>query len=204
MNTRQIAHEIKNHLSILDIYINILEKKPQKNEAIEEIKKSIASIKGLVDELKNTENKDCNFQIKNIKDIVQKSVALYKKVLEEKNNRIVLDIQEDLKINVDEEKFLLVVNNIIKNAHEATKDDEIIIKITKKDSNVEIDFINHGEKITQENQKKIFNACFTTKNQGWGEGLGVCVDNIRLQNGNLELKKSDEKETIFTITMPVV
>ena len=105
---------------------------------------------------------------------------------------------------VDEEKFSIVINNIIKNAHDSTKDDEIIVKLTQIEESVRISIINHGEMIEKTQQDKIFEQGFTTKKDGWGIGLSVCKKFIGSQFGTFELAKSDENETIFTLTLPLV
>ena len=104
---------------------------------------------------------------------------------------------------VDEEKFLIVINNIIKNASDSTKNDEITIKLQEIDGKIKISFTNHGEMIKLENQKKIFDTGYTTKKDRWGVGLSVCKTFIGSQFGTLKLEKSDKKETIFSLTIPL-
>ena len=203
-NARQIAHEIKNQLSILDIYTRIFEKKTQENETIKTIRKSIELIKSQIEQFKNIDV--INLKEKNIKLILQDSIKMYGSILKEKNNKIVLvDEMAGFEANafVDEEKFLIVINNIIKNANDSTKNDEIIIKLKQVEEHIKISIINHGEMIAKENQEKIFEQGYTTKKDGWGVGLSVCKKFIGSQFGTFELTKSDKKETIFTLTLPL-
>ena len=203
-NARQIAHEIKNQLSILDIYTRIFEKKTQDFETIKPIRKSIELIKSQIEQFKNIDV--INLQEKNIKLILQDSIKMYGSILKEKNNKIVLvDEMAGFEANafVDEEKFLIVINNIIKNANDSTKNDEIIIKLKQVEEHIKISIINHGEMIAKENQEKIFEQGYTTKKDGWGVGLSVCKKFIGSQFGTFELTKSDKKETIFTLTLPL-
>ena len=104
---------------------------------------------------------------------------------------------------VDGDKFLIVINNIIKNAHDCTSNDEIIIKLSQVNEKIRISFINHGEMIEKENQDKIFNQGYTTKKDGWGIGLSVCKKLVGSQFGTMELIKSDENETEFSICLPL-
>lgn len=204
-SVKQIAHEIKNQLSILDIYTRIFEKKTGDTETIEPIKKSISLIKSQIEQFKNIDV--INLQERNIKNIIQNSIKLYSSLLKEKNNRLTLvDCMAgvEAKAFVDEEKFLIVVNNIIKNAHDSTQNDEIIIKIALVEDRIKISFINHGEQINLENQDKIFESGYTTKEDGWGVGLSVCKKFIGSQFGTFELEKSDENETIFSLILPFV
>ena len=95
------------------------------------------------------------------------------------------------------------INNIIKNAHDSTKNDEIIVKLSQADEKIKISIINHGEMIEKDNQDRIFETGYTTKKDGWGIGLSVCKKFIGSQFGTFELAKSDENETIFSITLPL-
>lgn len=203
-NVKQIAHEIKNQLSILDIYTRIFEKKTGDLETAEPIKKSVSLIKAQIEQFKNIDV--VNLQEKNIKTIIQDSIKIYNGLLKEKNNKIILiDEMATMEANcfVDEEKFSIVINNVIKNAHDSTQNDEIIIKLSHIEDSVRISIINHGEMIEKTQQDRIFDQGFTTKKDGWGIGLSVCKKFIGSQFGTFELAKSDENETIFMLTLPL-
>lgn len=203
-NVRQIAHEIKNQLSILDIYTRIFEKKIEDKESIAPIKKSIEVMKNQIEQFKNIDV--INLQETNVKNIIQESIKLYASILKEKNNKIIfIDEFAGLETNafVDKEKFLIVINNIIKNAHDSTSNDEIIVKLSKQENNIKISIINHGEIIKKEDREKIFDSGYTTKKDGWGVGLAVCKKIIGSQFGTFELSKSDEDETEFSILLPL-
>lgn len=203
-NVTQIAHEIKNQLSILDIYTRIFEKKTQDFETAQPIRKSIELLKAQVEQFKNIDI--VNLQERNIKAIIQESIKIYSSLLKEKNNKLILiDEMAGLEANcfVDGDKFLSVINNVIKNAHDSTQNDEILIKIKQVEDKVKISIINHGEMIENQNKEKIFESGYTTKKDGWGVGLSVCKKIIGSQFGTFELTKSDEKETIFSITLPL-
>ncbi len=204
-NVRQIAHEIKNQISILDIYTRIFEKKTGDEEIVTPLKKSIALIKSQIEQFKNIDV--INLQEQNIKELIKESIKTYSELLKEKNNKLILidEMPEcEAKSFADKDKFLIVLNNIIKNAHDSASNDEIIIKLSKCDSKIKISFINHGEEIKKESQSKIFEQGYTTKKDGWGVGLSVCKKYIGSQFGTFELEKSDKNETIFTILIPLI
>lgn len=202
---KQIAHEIKNQLSILDIYARIFEKKTGDLATAEPIRKSISLIKNQIEQFKNLDV--INLQERNVKALIEESIKMYSQILKEKNNKLILiDEMAGVSANsfVDEEKFLIVINNIIKNAHDSTCDDEIIIRISQAINKIKISIINHGSPIEEDNQKKIFEQGFSTKQDGWGVGLSVCKKYIGSQFGTFELEKSDAKETIFTLLIPLI
>lgn len=204
-NTRQVAHEIKNQLSILDIYTRIFEKKTGDTEITEPIKKSIALIRSQLNQFKNIDV--INLQERDIRPILMDVIKTYSNLLKEKNNKIIfIDEMTGVETNafIDEEKFGMVVSNIIKNAHDATENDEIIVKLVQINETIKISFINHGPMIKPINKEKIFERGYTTKSDGWGVGLAVCKKFIGSQFGTLDLEKSDDKETIFTLSLPLV
>jgi nitrogen fixation/metabolism regulation signal transduction histidine kinase len=203
-NVKAIAHEIKNQLSILDIYTRIFEKKTQDTKTTEPIRKSVEIIKKQLNQFKNIDV--VNLSEKNIKEIIQGSIQMYSGLLKEKNNKIILvDEMPESAANafVDEEKLSIVINNVIKNAHDSTQNDEILIKLGQIGDKIKISFVNHGEKIEQQNRTKIFSTGYTTKTEGWGVGLAVCKKFVGSQFGSFELEKSDENETIFTLKLPL-
>ncbi len=203
-NVKAIAHEIKNQLSILDIYTRIFEKKTQTPEIVQPIRKSVEVIKKQLEQFKNIDV--VNLCERNVKEIIQESIKMYSSVLKEKNNKIILiDEMPEHVANafVDEDKLSIVINNVIKNANDSTKNDEILIKLAQVQDKIKISFINHGQKIKQQDQEKIFSSGYTTKKDGWGVGLSVCKKFIGSQFGSFELEKSDNKETIFSLKLPL-
>lgn len=203
-NVKAIAHEIKNQLSILDIYTRIFEKKTQDTETVQPIRKSVELIKKQLEQFKNIDV--VNLVEKNVKEIIQESIKMYSGILKEKNNKIILidEMPEQIANSfVDEEKLSIVINNLIKNANDSTKNDEILIKLGQAEEKLKISFINHGKKIKQEDQEKIFSTGYTTKKDGWGVGLSICKKFVGSQFGSFELEKSDDKETIFSLKLPL-
>ena len=205
IQAQQIAHEIKNQLSILDIYTRIFEKKTGDSETVEPIKKSVKLIKSQIDQFKNIDVVWSSNYVRAM-STAKESIKTYSGLLKEKNNKLILiDEMPGYEANafVDEEKFLIVINNIIKNAHDSTSNDEIIVKLSMIEERIKISIINHGEMIAPENQNKIFEQGYTTKKDGWGIGLSVCKKFVGSQFGTFELEKSDEKETIFALSLPL-
>ena len=200
---RTASHEIKNQLSVIDIYLKLIEKETGKNKNIEVIKKADSLIAIWLNELKNYENEEIKEII--LQDVIEESIDIMSGVVNQNNNKIAFDknIKYDIKVFADENKLLSVLNNIIKNADESTKNDTIELKLDIDKNKVNLDIINHGQKIKEENKKHIFDKGFTTKTKGWGIGLYACKKYIENFRGNLELLLSDDKITIFRITLPL-
>ena len=203
---RHTSHEIRNQLSVLDIYSKILEKKFNDDKTSSLIRKSISLINMELNELKQFDN----LQLKetSVEDIIPVSIQMFEEIVKQNNNKIIF-INSTLdgdkrKVLLDEEKFLAVLNNVIKNANQFTQNDEIIIELSKDKNYVKISVQNHGEPIEDSVKNKIFKDGFTTRENGFGIGLSVSKKYLAEQLGSIELTCSDEEKTEFLITLPLM
>ena len=208
--SRCIAHEMRNHLSICELYTQIirknLEKEGIKNSSIENalncINKSLKIMNNNLLDLKSLNN--FSPKICSIKKILEEGIKLSQVYICEKDIKITSDLQTDANVYIDENKFLACIVNIIKNAIEAISNDgEIHVSLQLADNNAHIKISNNGEAISEEKQKAIFEEGFTTKQTGSGLGLHICANNLKAQNAVLKLIESTEQKTIFEIILPV-
>ena len=202
-NIRYCWHEIKNQLSVLDIYTKILERKFGEDNNIGLIQKSISLIRMQLDDLRASDN--LNFEEKDLKEVIKNSINIFDKILPERNNKIkfIDNIKGRAVVFIDEERFFATLNNIVKNADESTQDDEIEIRIEADEKCAKIFIKNHGEKIDEKIQTKLFTEGFSTKKNGWGLGLNICKKYLAAQLGSISLVKSDDNETEFMVTIPL-
>ena len=107
---------------------------------------------------------------------------------------------EDLLIYADESQISRILINLIKNAIQAeARHIRITAGIDKEEQTV-IRVSNDGTPITAEAQKQIFIPFYTTKREGSGIGLSLSRQIMRAHNGQLDLTRSDERATEFTMT----
>lgn len=208
--SRCIAHEMRNHLSICELYTQIirknLEKEGIKNSSIENalncINKSLKIMNNNLLDLKSLNN--FSPKICSIKKILEEGIKLSQVYICEKDIKITSDLQTDANVYIDENKFLACIVNIIKNAIEAiSKEGEIRISLQLADGKANIKISNNGEAISKEKQKAIFEEGFTTKPTGSGLGLHICANNLKVQNAILQLAESTPEKTVFEIVLPI-
>lgn len=206
--SRCIAHEMRNHLSICELYTQIirknLEKEGIKNPSIENalncINKSLKIMNNNLLDLKSLNN--FSPKICSIKKILEEGIKLSQVYICEKDIKITSDLQTDANVYIDENKFLACIVNIIKNAIEAISNDgEINVSLQLTDDKAHIKISNNGEAISEEKQKAIFEEGFTTKQTGSGLGLHICANNLKAQNAILKLIESTEGKTVFEIIL---
>lgn len=209
--SRCIAHEMRNHISICELYTQIIKKNLEKegientslNNALNCINKSLKIMSNSLLDLKSLDN--FNLKKVNIKKVLEEGIKLATAYISDKKIKITSNINIDAEVFIDENKFLACIVNIIKNAIEAIKKEGKINVFLEIEGNyIHIKISNDGEPISQEKQKSIFEEGFTTKPTGSGLGLHICANNLKAQNATLKLTKSTTEITEFEIILPIV
>ena len=212
-SARAVAHEIKNQLSICDLYTEIIRKYCKKNDikadtienALSCLNRAVKIASNSLVALKATGGLDLKQH--NLKSIIDNAVDLTKVYFECKNINYEIENNVDKEILVDENNFIAVLINLVKNAVEAFGEnvgDGKYIKIkTEEDGESAIIRIrNNAERITQPDM--IFEEGFTTKKTGSGLGLSICKKSIEEQAGLLKLAHSGDDYTEFVIKIGLV
>lgn len=215
-SARAVAHEIKNQLSICDLYTEIIRKYCKKNNieadtienALNCMARAVKMANNSLVALKASDSND--IKPHNLKSIIDNAVDLTKVYFECKNIEYKVENDLDKEILVDENKFIAVLVNLVKNAVEAfgieeeTAENGKYVKITveENDGSALIKVRNNAERITQPDM--IFEEGFTTKKTGSGLGLNICKKTIEEQAGLLKLAHSGDDYTEFVITMGLV
>ena len=206
-----ISHEIKNQLSICDLYTEIIKKTCIKNEifdmnimrALECIKNSIKMSNNSLLELKACDTivleKHC------IELVLEEAVKLSKVYGVQKDIQINSEIKTSSHVLIDKVKFIATIINLVKNACEAFEEEpekNILIKATQENNTVKINVSNNAKPINE--PEKIFTEGYTTKRTGNGLGLIICKSNIEKMDGNIKLLKSDNVSTVFEINLKII
>ena len=210
--SRVIAHEIRNQLSICDLYSEIIRKSAPRNQkvqnAINLIQKSLKMANNSLLSLKSDSKLDIISTP--IKQIIDSAVELSQVYLEGKDIEFQIENEINENILTDSESLVAVLINMVKNATEAfvseileenvqTDGKYIKIKTEKEENTVVISISNNAPGINE--PEKIFNEGFTTKSTGSGLGLWICKKSIEEMNGELELSRSTEDYTEFSIKL---
>ncbi len=110
-----------------------------------------------------------------------------------------IEKSEDVLLYADEGQITQIMINLVKNAIQA---DARTIEITAEinlSEHIIINVSNDGRPISKESQEEIFIPFYTTKQEGTGIGLSLSRQIMRLHNGTLNLTRSDDKGTVFTL-----
>ncbi|MBS0288360.1 MAG: PAS domain-containing sensor histidine kinase [Proteobacteria bacterium] len=203
-----LAHQLRTPLSTAYLYANNL---------------TVENLKGC--DLKNYQAKIIE-QLDNIKQQIE-NVLLVHKGVETQCERLDICLEVELlaeqlntlypfiTINVISAKPLLIfanrsaligaLNNIIENAIQASHDSKVInISINENGNFVEIDVMDFGLGIAQENINKVLSGFFTTKKEGNGLGLSIAKSIIEAHGGKLSIDSKLNQYTKMTVTLPKI
>lgn len=215
-----VAHEIKNPLASISIYVQLLQKKIRsygKEIAEDEsIQKSLTVISSEIERLNKTivnflmavrpikltaEPLSINAVIRNVADFVCEE-------LRGKKIRLVLELDDTVPaISGDEERLRQVFLNFIKNAQEAIgngREGTIAIRTKAKDTAVIVQIQDDGPGIAQEDLARIFEPYYTTKADGTGLGLPVAYKIIKEHGGDIQVCSFQGEGSCFSLIFPVI
>lgn len=160
------------------------------------------------------------FTLSNINKLVMEAFEVIYNNYEDKNKDIVFNyetiFQSDLpEVEVIQEEIFFVLLNMFSNSFYSLlkklrlhKNFSPKITITTKKiqgNKVEIDIIDNGLGISEENKLKIFTPFFTTKPPGEGVGLGLSISHniiTQLHKGSLSFESEEGKFTKLIIIIP--
>lgn len=201
-----VAHELKNQLSIIDLYTELLEKNIGENTQLKTIKKALRMANNSLMDLKSIKNAD--IKPCELNELVSEACELASVYAQSGDKKIEVKVENELLVEVeaDRDKFIGVLVNLIKNAVEAIDEKgEIRVKTSISDElHASVVVENTGKPISIDRREQIFNEGFTTKEKGSGIGLFFSKKTIEEQNGHLRMLKSDADSTQFEVSVPMV
>jgi len=209
-----VAHEINNPLGSILVYSHLLledmdEDAPEK-ENIKKIIHQTTRCKDIVKDLLELSRQDRpRIEPISVNNILGSLISLFESQALFQNIEIVQNFEDELpNIMADFSRLEQVFMNIILNAAEAMKGKGKLNISTYKSEDgkhIKIEFADTGPGISEEEQNKVFEPFYTTKEAGKGTGLGLAVSYgiIQKHNGTIEIDSQVGVGTTFIITLPI-
>jgi len=212
---RQVAHEIKNPLTPMKLSIQYLQRAINNNSPnVKELSQQVANT--LIEQIEQLSKIAGDFsQFANISNVSMEEFDISEVIaslinLYSADSNLQLEWErEDAPyiIKADKVQINRLLTNLIKNAIEATANDDIIeitIKQYVKGNNVVVAIADKGSGIPVDMRQKIFMPNFTTKSSGTGLGLAICHGIVEKANGNIWFETENGKGTTFYVSLPLV
>jgi signal transduction histidine kinase len=208
---RTLVHEIKNPLGTIRVQAASLrrlesatavEKAAEKGEIIDEEVERLAGLADRIREfLKGGEGESRVIELAPwLLDYVARQSGC------DDAMELALDeIAEDVKTRIDPERLSLALDNIVRNAREASPEGpRPLVSLTAHGKRCEIRVADRGPGVPAELAPRLFEPFFTTKAKGSGIGLALARRVARAAGGDIEYRPRAGGGSEFAIVLPAL
>ncbi len=210
-----IAHEIGNPLNAIGIHLGLLRKEIQalpaaKRKTMEKTVAVLNSETGRLDKivknfLKAARRPPLTVRPDNLNAVVSEVLSFLQPELLKHRIRVRFRDDEDLPaFLMDRGRLYQVVFNLIKNSMEAMPNGgDLSVNVNHRHRVAVLTVKDNGQGIAEADLPHIFEAYYTTKDEGSGLGLMTVYAAVREHGGRIEVASKPGKGTTFTIFLPV-
>jgi signal transduction histidine kinase len=207
--TAGLVHEIRNLLNPIGFLELIRDDiSPKNQEYVNYIYESRTRILELIDDvrlLSKDEEVSYNTSHYKLDSVIKEAVNLSRLDSDVKNQTLSLELDYPGDVQINKNKIIQVLLNLIRNAAHALQAipaGKIIIKTQAEHELVLVSIIDNGIGIETELLDKIWQPFFTTKgDRGTGLGLGICRNIIENHRGTISCESQKNTGTRFCFSI---
>ncbi|MCF8131017.1 MAG: PAS domain S-box protein [Deltaproteobacteria bacterium] len=211
-----IAHEIRNPLSGINIYLNTLEKIYDKEESLGKVTQILGMLQSASNKIESVIRRVMDFSKPSaprlvptsINDPIEDAIGLASVTLRKRGIKIEKNLSEGLpRVHADAQSIEQVILNLITNSAEAMNKMEGVkqIEITSSAENdlILVKISDSGPGVPLNLREKVFDPFYTTKTESTGIGLSLCNRIITDHGGLLTVSESRWGGAEFRIEIPI-
>ena len=212
-----IAHELRTPLSNIKGYLEAISDgliKPDTDtiHSIDEEASLLSRLVADLHELSLAESGELKLErhVEDISKIINQVVTAKQQQVANKGLSLMVDLPDTLsEVNIDSQRIIQVLRNLLDNAVAHTMAGSITISARQQDKQVQIDVIDTGEGIPEEDLLNIFERFYrvdksrTRATGGSGIGLAIAKRLVEAHDGSIEAHSEEGKGSCFSFTVPV-
>jgi signal transduction histidine kinase len=216
-----MAHEIRNPLSSIQIFAQLLPEKYDDKEFREEFSKIVASdtlrINRIIESVLALANPKPSIPTTcNVNALLDETLFLIENKIKKEGVAVIKNYDKHLpQIKADKEQIQQALLNILLNALAALSKDEgrltistrqkLIPSVTsgQEEKYIQIEIKDNGVGIEKKLLERIFEPFFTTRPDGTGLGLAIVHRIIEQHKGSIKVDSEVGKGTLFLINLPL-
>lgn len=207
--TAIVAHEIRNPLTTIGGFANLMHRQADDRQKVERNAGIIADEVNRLEEILNgllafSRPGNPQFRWYEVCRIVQDSVEMLEKVKPE-NVQIATECSDGLpSIYIDPGQIHQVLDNLMRNGLDAMPEGGTITvsALADSDNRVTINVADTGTGIPKDRLGRIFDTFFTTKSTGMGLGLALCKKIMSDHEAEMLVESEPEHGTTFSLIFP--
>lgn len=197
-----IAHEVRNPLGGLELFVGLLREglqgQPERLDEVKNLQREVTYLGDVVTEfldyarrpvltLHEMELGPLLREVKQVAGVEAQSIS----VLAEKS----------ICVEADEGQLRRVLLNLVRNAVQSAPHGPVVLEAKRTEGRVVIEVRDGGTGVPDELKEKIFDPFFTTRQKGTGLGLAFARDIVKEHKGSLTLHTAAEGGACFRITL---
>ncbi|QMV44960.1 hypothetical protein FPL14_09625 [Cohnella cholangitidis] len=200
-----ITHEIRNPMAVIRGFVQLLnERSPEEQQSyfrivLDELDRANAIIN---DFLSLAQNRIVEKEPSNLNDLLNDILPLIWADANLRGQMIDLRLGENmdhLPMNSKEMKQLIL--NLARNGMEAMNDKGVLrIETLNSSDSIQLRMVDNGVGIPPEQLKRLFEPFYTTKTNGTGLGLALCLSIVERHNGKIHVESTMGQGTSFIVT----
>ncbi|MEW6227630.1 MAG: ATP-binding protein [Bacillota bacterium] len=207
------AHEIKNPLSVIKGYLQVIH---SDSATSEETKKRIGRLFHQLDQINNVVEDlaqlarpvPSDLSLLSLTGILEEVLEIIEPQASSMNIKIVRSYSEDTpEVTADGGKLQQVFLNLCRNSIEAMTPGGGELRISTRVSpdrrTVEVEFRDTGPGMSAEVMSQVFRPFFTTKRHGAGLGLSISLHIVKQHGGTIRAESAPGAGAAFTVVLPV-
>lgn len=207
------SHELKTPLTVILSSSALLEETADDEQQpyVENIRAESQRMRSLVEDmltLWRTEETKPTLVSTSLSEVVTEAVLRFEPVAFEAGHALHYDIENELSLMGQEETLRRLVNILLDNAVKyAAPNTAVKLTLDKVGKQAVLAVENEGEPIPPEKLQHIFDRFYRADEsrgeaKGFGLGLAIAQEIVRGHRGNISAR-SDERYTVFTVTLPL-
>jgi len=207
--TDQASHQLMNPLTAIKTELEFILKKDRNAE---EYKQSLEQLLNQTDHmikivrtllLLSKQDQDSSKSIFNLSRLIKSKVPETRD-----SHSINTEVEQDIYIKGDQEKFLMVLDNLVDNAVKYSPDSDVVNVILQSNGdNIKLIVEDHGIGIDENDKEKIYERFYRSKNseemgiKGYGLGLSLVKTILVEMGANIVIEDNHPSGTRFIITI---
>ncbi len=217
-----VTHELKTPLTAIKMFVETLlmgrvTSKEEEKECLQIISSESERLSRLIDRILDfakmeQRRRTFDFELANIAEIVETTVAQFKKQIPEESCQFLVQLDEKLPhILIDEEAISEALINLLSNAYKyidrAERKIEVLCRLRRE--YIAITIKDNGVGIPRHDMQRIFEKFYRVENtltrpvEGTGLGLPLVSSIVKAHNGKIKVQSKVGVGSEFTIRLPL-
>ncbi|NLB87369.1 MAG: HAMP domain-containing histidine kinase [Bacteroidales bacterium] len=192
--SKETAHQLGTPISSLMAWTEILKDQVKDSEIINELEKDTKRLEKIALRFSKIGSRAILSKV-SLNEILKSTITYMSSRIPSSIKINLINSAQDIdtKIEINQDLFEWVIENLCKNAVDAIGENgEVFISYEETQKNIYIDIRDTGKGIPKSKHKTIFNPGYTTKERGWGLGLSLVKRIIeQYHQGKIFVKNSE-------------